>query len=1379
MIPEITELNFPSYATLSFATATIADMGEGTIAANVKIDGAVVPDFSFDWAVMFKGSKYIQPLRTPQGAKDNTSLSASIDLTFQHWAIYQLKRYYFVELTSIQGGTAIADKYIASVSLNLADFVTLLNNNLSYYFGNQISAQLNPDWVYATESTPISISYSYLWDVIQQLYELFAVRWAIEPTDTTGTSYVIKIGYDATELSHAFQYGHEGGLLRFERQVQSTDIRNELLGRGGDTNLPKYYFKTAPDGSEYASDPDANEELANITFTELRGKTFRDYVKGWNNAHHAGAAMATPTWAYTCGKTDATFNPIEYVKDNDSIAKYGVLIGGIDNQEDIFPSIQGAPNDLDKVVAVEEVTSDDVYDTAEANSVVSNVGGASRTTRISASSSATFSAVGSKFSVPNGQIGVLTGIENFFVAKELMTRWELISKESVSIINAAIKVYSSDTGNEVSFSNLPAGAYWYEYTGTIINNNNFRVRVTTSYESVKLTTAEEDTDAWKPTFDIWIKNIWNTTKGATETAQEYADRVWIPILNEGSKVSFSSGALSISEDYEFTVYRYAYNEDANIDAEWVLTLVKSDAEAETSGIWIPSVAYQASAGDGFYFTGIDMPQQYVEWAEERLDSFKTDELNKISDIQPTYSVELDSVRIGTKQGTDASAIIDQLETGAQIILNDSRFLPTNTQLYITNITYTWDTVSDASAGLTPTVQITLSNEIVVAKNPISRLSGEVSALQKQVGSISNIEQIVRAVGDKLYLRKDGFADKSYSETQFVSKITGGNFREGIVGGADWGITRDADGNSVAEFDIIKARKELQVNNLVVNQVTAIGGKEILSAASIMCTNVIETTDDYVCYFDQHNGTIANLFEIGDVAMSQVFDASNTETKFYKRKVVAVDVNSITLSKTTVNGTGMPSEGDVIIQYGNYTNTNRQYVIIRDVIGGGYERMLSGLSSVNTNGTEYYFVGRMGSSTPRWYVGDARGYIEYQNGILRVSGSVISNAVIASSLLTGKIQVVNSGNVPIAGMSGQGGNMPLIWAGTPTDDMVTWYAWTSDDDVTVYTLTDTPATFDLIYENIGDTTEYGEIDDVGEGYIGSNPVSYYRDIANDGYTGISATEARYRTYDDGRQVMGINGGRRIEITPLGDSPEIALFDSENTKSLFISGDNYQDGQLFGGTVSTYSPSSTDESLICNSSNANSLVSVSKTNLTITTTAVGKLTTTVAISLLLHGEYTKGSGISRALTGRIYLTLNGLIVFTTQLNVELGDSEFITIPLSFSLGVGQFTIATVWELSVPNIATGLVVLHGGTSFTNTQFTANFRANRYFANGNAIGYDATNYAETLIENVSGHNNKLLVKAESGSSGFMLRNNLLQMKLNDTWYTVSRDSGGFLKLG
>ena len=87
MIKDIREINFPEYATLDQATATISDMGDRTISAQVKIDGSVVPDFSFDWEVEFKGERYIHPVREPQGLKDNTSRKSKIDMTFYHWAI--------------------------------------------------------------------------------------------------------------------------------------------------------------------------------------------------------------------------------------------------------------------------------------------------------------------------------------------------------------------------------------------------------------------------------------------------------------------------------------------------------------------------------------------------------------------------------------------------------------------------------------------------------------------------------------------------------------------------------------------------------------------------------------------------------------------------------------------------------------------------------------------------------------------------------------------------------------------------------------------------------------------------------------------------------------------------------------------------------------------------------------------------------------------------------------------------------------------------------------------------------------------------------------------------------------------------------------------
>ena len=74
--------------------------------------------------------------------------------------------------------------------------------------------------------------------------------------------------------------------------------------------------------------------------------------------------MQNPTWAYTKGTTDTTFNPVEFVKDDESISDYGEIWGAIENQDNIYPSIQGVEvspfGRVDEVVAVEEVTTDEL-----------------------------------------------------------------------------------------------------------------------------------------------------------------------------------------------------------------------------------------------------------------------------------------------------------------------------------------------------------------------------------------------------------------------------------------------------------------------------------------------------------------------------------------------------------------------------------------------------------------------------------------------------------------------------------------------------------------------------------------------------------------------------------------------------------------------------------------------------------------------------------------------------------------------------------------------------------------------------------------------------------------------------------------------------------
>ena len=78
MIKDIVEVNFPSYATLHQASVSIQEMGDRTITTQVKIDGSVIPDFSYDWEILFKGERYIHPIREPHATKDNTSFNPTI-----------------------------------------------------------------------------------------------------------------------------------------------------------------------------------------------------------------------------------------------------------------------------------------------------------------------------------------------------------------------------------------------------------------------------------------------------------------------------------------------------------------------------------------------------------------------------------------------------------------------------------------------------------------------------------------------------------------------------------------------------------------------------------------------------------------------------------------------------------------------------------------------------------------------------------------------------------------------------------------------------------------------------------------------------------------------------------------------------------------------------------------------------------------------------------------------------------------------------------------------------------------------------------------------------------------------------------------------------
>lgn len=1006
---DIKTLVFPQNAYIKSATCKLPDMGERTVSLTVGIDGFSPLYFPYDWEIEFRGERYIMPLRKPHVVNDTSSIDLSSELIFQHWAEYQLKRWMFFTLQPVESGTAVPDKYIASVSLHLGDMCDLFGRVLKYYYGDAFTVDLNPNWKYSYEPTTIEINYSYMWDVLLEFFKIYRVRWSIEKLGE-GERYAIKVGYEAPELSHIFKYGFDGGLLKLERQVQNENIRNMLLGRGGEKNLPYRYFKDVdPDNPDFAPDPDWIPELRNIYFSELRPKSFRDYIRGWktNPYRQLTEADGTPitpyphdssvspiavepfdteyakdSFAYILGHSDYKFNPVEYVRDNDSIRRYGPIIGGLENNEEIYPSIQGVSIDpigrVDEAIGViQPVFEDGGSDNPQ------NVETKTIEVRKSNEQSTQPNTIATirinpqvKFKIPEGKMGNLKegpisvgalycnpdGV--YSTANHLATL-----RESVTI-----RVYNSK-GEEISASGIPAGEYTFSVIGKVLNmSDNLVLQMSLYVTSMILTISDAPMNVGQDGFYIYVKNIWQTQKEPGESDIEYAERVWTPILGDRdkneAKVVFSTGMLSVSEDYEFPIIATpTYEEKECIwkeyrDGEWIerkstshwkIHLGLSDADYESLGVCLPSRERFASAGDFFLFIGIDMPHLYVLWGESELEDYKTDELQKVCDINPTYLVTPDRVRIGN-EGLPG-AIIDSLIPGAMIQLSDPYLITgkdgepkASEYLYIQSLTFSY-TYSDNTAPLVPDVEMILGTEYELSSNPVELIQGEVDSIRRQIGAISNVSQIVRKVGDSRYIRKDISDRTPYSigiggmlevarDIHTNGKTTsdsGVQFGQSYAPGLS-GVGGFIDGKGNGELESLSLRRWLEVPELRYNRATIMQSVQWATPGGGIVKSVTASGDSGVVTLKLEDGELPNV-AVDDICMGifHSYDSSANATSdsddgkgnfaFAGFATVYFRITSVTndsFSYTLRPGYHIhPSEAMHFACYGNFTDNTRQ------------------------------------------------------------------------------------------------------------------------------------------------------------------------------------------------------------------------------------------------------------------------------------------------------------------------------------------------------------------------------------------------------------------------------------------------------------------------
>lgn len=784
MIPGITEIGFPSYATLHQATVHFDEMGDRTISTQVRIDGSIVPDFS-GWELEFRGERFVLPTLKPQASKDNSTINSLVDLVFTSSMIHELKRYFFAEMAQVDNGTLqgvnIVGKYVASLRLNLVDFVAAFNKVLEYYFPSGSTHTFvmdrNPSCYGDGEVKDFPIDYMYIWDVLQKINEIYGVTWRAVTTEPTPGHFLttIRVGYNMGSIpstDHTFQYGFEGGLLRFERHVEDTDIYNVLIGRGGDKNIPYRYFKRTDEHNPiWAADPDAIPELRLIYFDRLLDSNFRNYVQGWKTNPNRDtttwpgtvveaydSSRGATDWAYAKGHTDTKFDPVEYVKDDDSIALYGVRQGKLDDNDEIFPTIQGV--ELSGLGRVDEVI--DVYvtdeDSPEAQyDIVTDIPSFHGLVSATTADSVKVDAVSNdEFYVPEGRVG------------RMECSWDAIPAAQHGVVRGTI-----DTTNSRAYAKIRTAEY-DAYSSIIKAGGPYHCEAKMRIEKepgtqyitgmfglsqVKIHCTPADELSYRQVFTIWVKNIWETVQQNTETDLQYAHRVWDPILGnklgESAAVCFSDGPMAGGEDYEFLIQKLPEVDRTKsrngVPSEWKITLVRSSAEYEATGLYIPNTKTGGVpvGGNHFFFTGIDIPIQYVKWAEERLTQSKQDALDDNAWTNPTWVVSLDKIKASTSSQNYAGTLAEKIDVGVLISITDPRFTINSRgeretiTLGIRSVTFTWNEPTDKNPYIVPDIEVVLSDKIESVET-YQGVKQEITYISRNYATNSSVKKMARA-----------------------------------------------------------------------------------------------------------------------------------------------------------------------------------------------------------------------------------------------------------------------------------------------------------------------------------------------------------------------------------------------------------------------------------------------------------------------------------------------------------------------------------------------------------------------------------------------------------------------------------------------------------
>lgn len=210
-----------------------------------------------------------------------------------------------------------------------------------------------------------------------------------------------------------------------------------------------------------------------------------------------------------------------------------------------------------------------------------------------------------------------------------------------------------------------------------------------------------------------------------------------------------------------------------------------------------------------------------------------------------------------------------------------------------------------------------------------------------------LREFVRYQGwvDQPVRQSDPVKFNSVTSPLFVfNELTTPEFVSGLLGAG----TRLKDNH--LELDEITVRKRMNVFELFIQRVRAVGGQLLLSPASIKISTVEELENGYKCSFNTDDQTIPEPFVLNDQAFHQTFTGKGINR--YWRLTTEAGDDYFVLSKTDCEpGSGIPQPGDEVILLGNRTDKARQSAMMLSAYGNDapYLDTYDGINDYNLSG----------------------------------------------------------------------------------------------------------------------------------------------------------------------------------------------------------------------------------------------------------------------------------------------------------------------------------------------------------------------------------------------------------------------------------------------